>query len=473
MSLVRSSAHIRWLQWMLPLALGALAFFDQIGPGRWIHDIWGDPAYFGVDIFFYATVVPLLAFLTLRRFAGWLEEKERAEKQVRATERRLASITSASADAILGLDSAGHIESWNRGAEMLFGFWADEIRGRPLTDLLASGESAHVEARWLMETTQTAGFVRGHETTCHDADGRIVQVELTATRLADTPGENLGMSVILRDITERKRRDDEIQRLNANLSEQVGERTRELAEKVEQLARANTELRKLDQMRSEFVSLVSHQLRAPLTNMNGAVAQIATDCAMMNPTCDRMVTILNQQVERLDHLVRDVLNTASIEAGELALHPEPISVLPTMRQVIEQIRARTARRTFHLPDKPGLPLVYADRDRVAEVLANLCDNADKYSPPDQPIIVEARADETEVTLSVRDFGAGILPNDLQRIFDKFYRADSSDSQAAYGYGLGLYICRRLVQAHQGRIWVENHPDGGAVFSFTLPIANSI
>ena len=281
------------------------------------------------------------------------------------------------------------------------------------------------------------------------------------------------MSVILRDVTERKRRADEIQQLNANLSNQVAERTRELAEKVEQLARANAELHKLDQMRSEFVSLVTHQLRAPLTNMNGAVAQIATNCAMMNPTCDRMVVILHQQVERLDRLVRDVLNTASIEAGTLSLHPEPISVLPTVRQVIDQICARTAGRTFHLPDKPGLPLVFADRDRVAEVLANLCDNADKYSPPDKPIIVAARADETEVTLSVRDFGAGIPPRDLERVFDKFYRADNSDSQAAYGYGLGLYVCRRLVQAHQGCIWAENHPDGGAVFSFTLPIANSL
>ena len=120
-----------------------------------------------------------------------------------------------------------------------------------------------------------------------------------------------------------------------------------------------------------------------------------------------------------------------------------------------------------------MPLVFADRDRVAEVLANLCDNADKYSPPDKPIIVAARADETEVTLSVRDFGAGIPPRDLERVFDKFYRADNSDSQAAYGYGLGLYVCRRLVQAHQGCIWAENHPDGGAVFSFTLPIANSL
>ena len=106
-----------------------------------------------------------------------------------------------------------------------------------------------------------------------------VAVELTATHLTDEAGQYLGMSVILRDVTERKRREEEIRRLNASLTEQVAERTRELAEKVEELARANTELQKLDRMRSEFVSLVSHQLRAPLTNMYGAVERIEANCS--------------------------------------------------------------------------------------------------------------------------------------------------------------------------------------------------
>jgi len=166
-----------------------------------------------------------------------------------------------------------------------------------------------------------------------------------------------------------------------------------------------------------------------------------------------------------------VLNTARIESGDLILQPEPVSVLPVVQQVVEQIRARTTDRPFSLPTKPGLPLVFADRDRVAEVLTNLLDNADKYSPRGTDILIEVQADQTEVTLAVRDSGRGLPPGDLDRVFDKFYRADSSDAQTAYGYGLGLYVCRQLIEAQGGRIWAENAPGGGAVFSFTLPVAS--
>jgi PAS domain S-box-containing protein len=427
--------------------------------------------HYGVEILFFATAGPLLAFWTLTRISQWLDEKEHAEQQARASEQRLASITAASADAILSLDAEGCIESWNRGAEFIFGYPAEAMRGRPLADLLGGGEASRVEFRWLVASAGQAGFVRGHETTCQNAEGREVAVELTATRLTREAGKRFGMSVILRDVTERKHRDEEIRQLNASLREQVAEQTRELAEKVEQLAQANADLQKLDRMRSEFVSLVSHQLRAPLTNMHGAVEHIETNCGVMNATCVRMLGILDQQVERLDRLVRDVLNAAHIESGELVLQSEPVSVLPIVQQVVEQIRLRAASRSFSLPTKPGLPFVFADRDRVAEVLANLLDNADKYSPRGKGVTVEVRADETEVTLSVRDAGPGLPPQDLARVFDKFYRADNSDAQAAYGYGLGLYVCRQLVEAQGGRIWAENHPDGGAVFSFTLPVAS--
>ena len=124
--------------------------------------------------------------------------------------------------------------------------------------------------------------------------------------------------------------------------------------------------------------------------------------------------------------------------------------------------------------KPGLPLVFADRDRVAEVLANLLDNADKYSLPGRHVDVDIQADQIEVIVSVRDWGRGLPPNDLDHVFDKFYRADSSDAQTAYGYGLGLYVCRQLVQAQGGRIWAENTPEGsGAVLSFALPLIGSL
>ncbi len=122
---------------------------------------------------------------------------------------------------------------------------------------------------------------------------------------------------------------------------------------------------------------------------------------------------------------------------------------PVVQQVIEQTRARKTDRTFHVPPRPGLPLVLADRDRVTEVLTNLIDNADKYAPPNTNIAIEVRADQTEVTVTVRDHGRGLPPADLTRVFDKFYRSDGGDAQTAYGYGLGLYVCRRLIKAQGG------------------------
>jgi two-component system sensor histidine kinase KdpD len=277
------------------------------------------------------------------------------------------------------------------------------------------------------------------------------------------------MSVVLRDITRRRHREEETQRLNATLNHQAAEQNYELAAKVHELGRANTELQKLDQTRSEFVSLVSHQIRAPLTNMGGAVQRMQLDCRAINPTCARMFTIFEQQVVRLDRLVQDVLNAAHLEAGEVSLQLEPISVMPIARLVADEIRAGTPGRTIQLVDKPGLPMAYADRDHVAEVLGNLLDNADKYSSSGEEIAVQIRADQMEITVTIRDAGPGIPPQDLERIFDKFYRIDSTDAQTAYGYGLGLYVCRQLMEAQGGRIWAENHPDGGALFSLALPV----
>lgn len=462
--------RVALLRWALPLVFVLMAVAYQLGLARWVHDHYTESTHYGIEILFYGTVGPLLAFWVLTLVGRWLDEKENAEKLARAAEQRLAAITTASADAILSLDKARRIESWNRGAELLFGYTADQVLGLPLSDLLGGGEAVKVEYNWLTDVVQKAGFIRGHETTCRDAAGVEIDVELTATQLTDDAGDSTGMSVILRDITSRKRRDEEIRRLNASLNEQVAERTHELAEKVEELGRANADLQKLDKMRSEFVSLVTHQIRAPLTNLSGAAERMQNDCGGMTRTCSRMFNVLEGQITRLDRLVQDVLNADRLQAGELVLHTEPVSVLPLVGQVVEQLRSRTTSRRFLLPNKPGLPLVWADRDRLSEVLANLLDNADKYSQLGREITIDVRANETDLTLSVRDHGPGIPEHEVERIFDKFYRTDNSDSQVAYGYGLGLYICRMLVEAHKGHIWVENAPEGGAIFSFTLPLA---
>ena len=455
--------------WALSLVWIAGVIVFQLIFVSWVHQRYSEVSHYLVEILFYGSTGTLLTLWFLRHIDRQLEEMDHIEKKAQTMERHLASMTHISADAILSLDAAGQIVSWNLGAEELFGFQENEVVGQSFSALMGGGKAAQAEFHWINETVQREGYLRRHESVCYNAREDTVRVELTAMPLRDENRAFSGLFLILRDITGRKQREEEISRLNQSLNEQVSKRTRELDEKISQLAMANADLQKLDQTRTEFVSLVSHQLRAPLTNMGGAVEHMRVNCTLKAPACSRMLVILDQQITRLDRLVKGVLSTAHIEAGELTFHSEPISVQPLVDQVVEHFRASQIGRVVHLAQIPGLPLVFADRDRVAEVITNLLDNANKYSPQGTDIFVDLRADQDEVTVSVRDLGLGIPPEDRERIFEKFYRTDSSDSQTAYGYGLGLYVCGQLIKAMGGRIWEENHSQGGAVFSFTLPV----
>jgi PAS domain S-box-containing protein len=464
--------NISLLKWLLPILFFAGSAIYQLIVARFVYDALGQDLHWLIEIVFYGTVASLISLWAITRIGQWLMEKEQFEREAQVSERRLAAISYTSADAIIGIDNQGHLLSWNRGAELIFGYSSEEIVGKPLALLFEGRVSAENEIRWLQDKIQREGVLREHETTCLKSNGELIHVEITATNLDfEDLGKREGFSMILRDITRRKLREDEIRRLNQNLSKLVDERTEKLDEKIAELGQANRSLQKLDQTRSEFVSLVSHQIRAPLTNMGGAVQHMQADCATTNPTCSRMFRILKEQFNRLDRLVQDVLNATRIETGELSLEMEPLSVNAIANQVLEQARARNSSRSIKLIEKPGLPFVYADRDWVAEVLINLIDNADKYSPPGEEISLDLSADQINVFFRVRDHGSGVPPADQHLVFDKFYRTDSSDSQPAYGYGLGLYICRMLVEVQRGRIWVENHPDGGAVFAFSLPAWN--
>jgi len=456
------------LRWSLPIIVTSLgvthALFSRVAMKNYGADVKA-----GFVIVVYA-LAGLLLWLALPALARWLVQKATdARVGPDAEARRLAAIVETSGEAIVSTDDRGRMVTWNGGAERLLGYRQDEIQGCPLSDLLGGSGGGEVECRWLLENVAQAGQVFGHETTAHDSEGRALFISLTASALRDSDHRWQGMSLVLREVTSHRRREEEIKRIYEGLNKEVAERTGQLGQKVDELGRANLQLQRLDQMRSEFVSLVTHQIRAPLTNMAGAVSRMQAGCSAVNSTCGRMFVVLNQQVERLDHLVGDVLSAARIEAGELVLDQEPISIIPVIEQVLEQAGARLSERHVQLPTKPGLPLVFADRDRAAEILANFLDNADKYSPPGADIAVDLRADQSEVVISMRDYGPGLQQGDLPRVFEKFYRSDSSDSQTAYGYGLGLYVCRLLAEAQGGRVWVENHPEGGAVFSLALPV----
>ncbi len=271
-------------------------------------------------------------------------------------------------------------------------------------------------------------------------------------------------------VEQKEQAESEVYHLNAELQQRVDERTRELREKNEALAAANEQLQDLDRLKSEFVSLVSHELRAPLTNVRGAVELMESGCPALNPTCTRMFKVVSEQIGRLGRMVDEVLDVSRIETGGLTLSREAVDVTWVTDRVVDEFTARHVHRKFRRPRSLEHLQLWADTDRLHEVVANLVDNAVKYSPEDSEVGVRIDIREKEGIVSISDDGPGIPIEEQNRIFEKFHRLDSGDSKETYGYGLGLYLSRRLIEAMGGRIWVESAPGHGATFCFALPLA---
>jgi signal transduction histidine kinase len=270
-------------------------------------------------------------------------------------------------------------------------------------------------------------------------------------------------------VEQKEQAEAEVYRLNIELQQRVEERTHELRVKAEELTAANERLQELDQLKSEFVSLVSHELSAPLTNVRSAIELMERDCPALNTTCTQMFDIVGEQIKRLGRLVDDVLNVSRIEAGGLSLTYTAVDINQTAERAVNDIAARQTGHVFRRLGSVIHTWVWADADRLYDVVANLMDNAAKYSPPHSEVVLEVHTEGREAVISVSDSGPGIPLEEHRHIFEKFHRLDSGDAKETYGYGLGLYLCRCLVEAMNGRIWVESEPGQGASFRFALPL----
>ena len=469
------TARLRLVQWALPSTIGLVAVIYQLGPARWVQELSGHAAHYTIEILFYGSIGPLATWLTLRWVRRQLEEKEAAERSAAETQVYLAAITTDSADAILSLDLGQTIRTWNRGAELMFGHTAEEAVGRSLDLIVPPELSAQREPEEILARVQEQGFVRGLQTERLAKGGRRLTVELTSTLLRDKEGQPTRFSLVLRDVTDRHQHELALRHLSQDLAERVEARTRELASSNRELQRANAELQELDQLKSEVVSLVTHQLSAPLTNMRGAIELVRNRCATPNTTCVRMFGLLETQSARLNRLVTDILNVSRLEAGQLALQLCAVDLPQLADRVVDEIAPHHPDRRIHRPGdgREAISPALADPDRAQEIIANLLDNALKYSPPGSPIEVRVRSTPEGINLSVTDYGPGIPPGEQERIFEKFHRLERGDAQETYGHGLGLYFCRKLVEAQGGRIWVECAPGRRTTFAFTLPAAPQV
>ena len=402
-----------------------------------------------------------------------ITERKRAEE----VRERLAAVVESSEDAIISESLDGSITAWNSGAEKLFGYSPAEALGKPILMLLSPGrinEQSEILAR-IERGERVAPF----DTVLVRKDGREIDVSARISGIKDGSGATVGASKIARDITERKRADEEIQRLNNEMESRnkeletqaaelqrardelevrVNERTEELAGANQVLERSNIELQ-------QFAYVASHDLQSPLRSISGFVQLLKLEYeSKLDEQARDWIRRTVQAIEQMQTLIRDVLAYSRVDSRSRPFAPVPF--LDVFNDAVALLESSIRDAGGHV-DCGELPVVVGDRPQLVQLMQNLIGNGLKYHGDQSPRIhVSAERAGNEWTFSVRDNGIGIAAKYYERIFEIFKRLH--DQKEYPGTGIGLAVCRRVVTRHGGRIWLESEPGNGSVFHFTLP-----
>jgi PAS domain S-box-containing protein len=225
--------------------------------------------------------------------------------------------------------------------------------------------------------------------------------------------------------------------------------------------------RELDRMKSEFISMVSHQLRSPLASIN-ASAELMLGSEVEHELQQEMLELIRTQCISLGKFIEDILNVSRLEAGWVQVCKEPVTLMPLIKRTVNLLRVKTDKHRFKVITSGDVPFVVGDSGKIEVILNNLLENAVKYSPAGGNIVVEVREDSDRVITRVIDEGIGIPEDQLDKIFERFHRVDSGDGQTIYGYGLGLYTSKKLTELQGGKLSVQSKLGEGSCFSFSLP-----
>ncbi|KLT66802.1 hypothetical protein AB669_06230 [Pedobacter sp. BMA] len=230
-----------------------------------------------------------------------------------------------------------------------------------------------------------------------------------------------------------------------------------------------TEAKKDDQRKNDFIAMVSHELKTPLTSLSGFLQVLE---AKAKKGEDRLSqTILEKgrkQVSKMTTMINGFLNVSRLEAGKIHIDKHRFD----MKDLVKEIEEETipANTTHHIIFEPVLTTwVEGDRDKIGQVITNLISNALKYSAPDTTIRIACVAEEGCARVSVNDEGMGIAEKDLEKLFDRYYRVEGNNTAGISGFGIGLYLCSEIIQRHHGRIWVKSIPQKGSTFFFSIPV----
>lgn len=347
----------------------------------------------------------------------------------------LANILDSITNSIITLDSENRITRVNRNAMAMLDL-GEEVVGRPYREVLLPPVAEAIDS--LIREARQVGFAMERMVAARFPNGLELNIAVSTSVLRDKTSLPLGMIVVLRDMTASR----ELERL-----------------------------RRLDEMKSEFVANVSHELKTPLTSIKAyteALLDMVPEGQMRG-----FLKVIEEESDRLLYLINDLLNVARIQSGRMKLH----FALAAPRSIVEEIltvsKLASDKHRIVLEIAGGLPEILLDKERMKEVLVNLLSNAIKYSPAGGEVRVRMRLEESNLRIEVQDQGLGISPENQQKLFQPFSRVDSSLTAGIPGTGLGLVIVKSIVELHGGRITVESEPGRGATFIILIPARREI
>jgi PAS domain S-box-containing protein len=229
-----------------------------------------------------------------------------------------------------------------------------------------------------------------------------------------------------------------------------------------------TRFRQAEEIKTTFISVISHELKTPVALIKGYVATLRReDASWERSVIDDSLAVIEEEADRLTELIENLLDASRLQAGVLKMNLADVMVDELAKRMVERFRTQTSRHSFVVDFTPSFPVILGDEERLEQVFLNLLSNAIKYSPEGGEIRVTGQVRLNQVIICISDQGPGVAPEDIPHIFDRFYRANSAVNTTK-GAGLGLFLTRAIVEAHGGRIWVDPRPGEGARICFSLP-----
>ncbi|HWB55137.1 MAG TPA: PAS domain S-box protein, partial [Tepidisphaeraceae bacterium] len=363
---------------------------------------------------------------------------------------RLAAIVQSSDDAIISKDLNGVIETWNKAAERIFGYTSDEMIGQSITRLIPR-DRPNEEGR-ILERIRSGQSVDHFETERVRKDGRRIDVSVTISPIRDSTGRVVGASKVARDITDRR----------------AAEREREQLLSSERSARSEAE--RINRVKDEFLATLSHELRTPLNAVLGWAHLLSTGKLDGDETADAVATI-ERNARMQMQLIEDLLDMSRIISGRIRLDIQRIELPVVIAAAAESLKLAAAAKQIDLTQEfdPGVGRINGDSGRLQQVMWNLLSNAIKFTPSNGKVSIHLRPVDSTIQIVVSDTGQGIDPEFIPRLFGRFQQADGSTTRRHGGLGLGLAICKNLIELHGGNIEAQSAGLGkGTTFTISLP-----